>query len=144
MKRAFGLLAALALVASATGPAFATPGICAFVYFDANCDGEYQEGEESPLEGWEVCITSPSNDEDCRTTDVDGAACWIPLFEGGEYQVCVTLMDGFQATNDPCQFTTVGDFPDGDIMQVFFGVTNEDCPTPTLESSWGSIKSIYR
>jgi len=136
----FMSLYAIALTALVSLPAFATPGVCAFVFLDANCDGIYQDGEEEPLPGWEVCIDGPGID-DCQVTSDDGAACWF-LLDPGDHEVCVTVMDGFETTSPPCQTVTLDE--DSGVEQVFFGMTVDGCPNPTVEKTWGSIKSIYR
>jgi hypothetical protein len=118
--------------------ASATPGICAFKFLDVNGNGVFDEGEDTYLEGWEICITGPV--DGCKVTagaPVPGA-CWVPL-PLGLYEVCVTLQDGVIPTTPPCVEI---DLQGTAIVQVEFGCQPE--PVPTELESWGKIKSLYR
>ncbi len=77
-----------------------TTGLCAFKFIDDDGDGIFDEGSESLASGWEICITGPI--QGCKTTDVDGVACWF-FIPSGVYQVCETMQPGYVPTTLPCQ-----------------------------------------
>lgn len=112
----------------------ATTGICAFKYFDANGNATLDDGEEL-LAGWEICFEGPGGVE-CEVTDEDGVAC-IFFIPAGAYEICETLQDGWESTTGVCTEIQVS----SSIEKALFG----NIPVvPTVESSWGEIKSIYR
>jgi hypothetical protein len=113
-----------------------TRGICAFKFIDTNGNGTMDEGE--PLaEGWEICFTFPDGHEECEFTDEDGVTCkfFIPP---GLYTVCEVLQDGYENTTPLCVEVPVT----ADIEKATFG--NREVVVPTIESTWGKVKSLYR
>jgi hypothetical protein len=113
IMRRLGVAAALwvALVPGAE----ATPGICAFVFSDANGNGQQDQGEGF-IPDWEVCVTDSNGREDCRWTSADGAACWFLLPEG-DYMVCEGVRGGWYNTTPICVERNIGH----EVAQVFFG-----------------------
>lgn len=93
----------------------ATPGICAFVYADANANGQLDQGEQW-LSDWEICVTSPDGAVDCRQTGADGSACWF-MIPQGTYRVCESLQDGWMNTTPLC----VERYIRNEVAQFLFG-----------------------
>ncbi len=120
----------------AIGYLVAAGGLCVFKIHDEDGDGVYDKGDEELLPGWEMCGTGPE-DLECKLTDADGVACWF-FIDPGVYEVCETLMDGWESTTGECISV---DLIEGDVAKVFIG--NRVIGTPTIESSWGSIKALY-
>lgn len=114
----------------------ATTGICAFKFIDANGNGVLDEGENL-AEGWEICFTFPDGHEECDFTDEDGVTCkfFIPP---GLYTVCETQQDGYETTTGLCVDVPVST----DIEKAMFG--NRQVPVPTIDSTWGKVKNLYR
>lgn len=111
-----------------------TAGICAFKYLDANGNATLDDGEEL-LPGWEICFTGPEG-TDCRVTDADGVAC-VFFISPGTYEVCETLQPGWESTTGVCTEIQVSN----SIEKALFG----NAPVvPTIDSSWGTLKSVYR
>lgn len=132
-----GLAAVLGFILSAG--AHATPGICAFKFYDVNGNGEFDEGEDEWLPGVEICYVGPEGG-DCKVTDEQGAACWLVL-PLGDYEVCVnldTIPEDWEMTTDACQVVTL---VPGEILQLFFGCWPG--PVPTERTTWGTIKAMY-
>ena len=116
---ALTLLGLLSLGALLMGPstASASPGVCAFVFVDANGNGQYEVGEEEALDV-DVCLIGLESGETCKRTDDQGAACWV-LIPKGQYQICVETSDQYLNTTAVCR--GVGVNADR-IEQVLFGI----------------------
>lgn len=114
----------------------ATSGICAFKFIDENGNGVLDEGENL-AEGWEICFTFPDGHEECDFTDEDGVTCkfFIPP---GLYTVCEVMQDGYENTTPLCVEIQVA----ADIEKAMFG--NRVIVVPTVESTWGKVKNLYR
>jgi len=116
----------------------AAGGICAFKFIDADGNGEFDQDTEELAEGWEICGTAGPEDLGCEVTDEDGVACWF-LIETGAYELCETLLEGWESTTGICQEV---DLIEGDVAKVFFG--NRPITTPTENATWSSIKSRFQ
>ncbi len=113
--------------------------LCAMNFIDNNENGTFDAGDELG-DGWEFCVTG-AGDLGCQTTGGDGLVCWFDV-DDGVYTVCETAQEGYESTTGGlCQNAAV----DGGVRILLFGnVEVDDPPVPTLESSWGEIKGIYR
>lgn len=114
----------------------AAGGICAFKFIDTDGNGEFDQDSEELAEGWEICGTG-AEDLGCELTDEDGVVCWF-FIEPGVYELCETLIDGWESTTGVCQEV---DLIEGDVAKVFFG--NRPIVTPTENTTWGSVKSRF-
>ncbi|MEZ4653884.1 MAG: hypothetical protein R3E12_09935 [Candidatus Eisenbacteria bacterium] len=114
----------------------ATTGICAFKFIDTNGNGVL-DPDENLAQGWEICFTFPDGHEECDFTDEDGVVCkfFIPP---GTYTVCEILQDGYENTLPLCTEIPVS----SSIEKAMFG--NREIVVPTVESTWGKVKSLYR
>lgn len=114
------MLIGLGLLAAAfcgTTVANASPGVCAFVFIDANGNGDYEVGEEEALDV-DVCLRGLDGGEVCKRTDDQGAACWV-LIPKGDYQVCVETSENYVNTTAVCKGVGVNAER---IEQVLFGI----------------------
>ena len=117
----------------------ALTGLCAVKFIDYGGDGVYDAGVDDLASGWEMCANGPSLADDCELTDATGLACWFGI-TAGSYEVCETLQPGYASTTGgECQtIEVVAD----EINKILFG--NWEPPVPTLETTWGAIKGVYR
>lgn len=113
--------------------------IHAFKFSDTDGDGIFDEGIDSPIPGWEICLHLIEEENNgigilnnfdslllldepaCEETDKDGWVWWMNLLPG-EYEVSEEERDGWMNTtdNNP-EFVTLDEGNLSEGVEVFFG-----------------------
>ena len=92
-----------------------TGNLCVTKLSDTNCNGQL-DGDDQPVPGYWICVTTPNGDDYCLQTGPDGRACWnnIPL---GTYTVYEPVLPGWEPIG-PSQYVVT--LTSSEVVEVTF------------------------